>query len=147
MGEDHHRRVALARLGQPQRHPVGVHEPHCAHRLSQAQAGGPASSSVRSPSARLPGTAGRWSSGNLDEPENQPACWTGTDDEYFNLYRVASRLLKERFPSLKIGGPAIGGTGQVKNGKFEPSGFLTRFLQLCQQEHLPLDFFSWHCYT
>jgi xylan 1,4-beta-xylosidase len=82
-----------------------------------------------------------------NEPENQPACWTGTDDEYFNLYRVTSRVIKERFPALKVGGPALGGTGQIKNGKFEPSTFLTRFLKLCQQETLPLDFFSWHCYT
>jgi len=82
-----------------------------------------------------------------NEPENQPACWTGTDDQYFDLYRETSRRIRSEFPSLRIGGPAVGNSGELRGGKFEPSKFVTRFLQRCRLEQLPLDFFSWHAYT
>jgi hypothetical protein len=73
--------------------------------------------------------------------------WTGDDEQFFTLYRAASRAIKEKFPQLKVGGPAIGGTGSFTNGEFQESPFLKKFLDLCQRESLPLDFFSWHCYT
>jgi hypothetical protein len=82
-----------------------------------------------------------------NEPDNRPACWTGTDDEYFRLYRVASRAIKARFPHLKVGGPAVGNTGELKDGRLTPAPFVKEFLERCRKERLPLDFFSWHCYT
>ena len=39
-----------------------------------------------------------------NEPDNPGRMWTGTDEEYFELYYVASNHLKKRFPHLKIGG-------------------------------------------
>jgi hypothetical protein len=48
---------------------------------------------------------------------------------------------------LKIGGPAVGASGRLKDGEFQPTAFVTNFLNLCRAESLPLDFFSWHCYT
>lgn len=82
-----------------------------------------------------------------NEPENRPVMWTGTDEQYFELYRVTARAIRQEFPQLKIGGPAVGYSGEFVNGKFRASAFVTNFLAMCRRESLPLDFFSWHCYT
>jgi xylan 1,4-beta-xylosidase len=82
-----------------------------------------------------------------NEPENRPAMWTGTDEEYFRLYRVAARSIKLRYPELKVGGPSVGASGGIVDGEFQPSAFVLAFLDRCRREKLPLDFFSWHCYT
>jgi xylan 1,4-beta-xylosidase len=82
-----------------------------------------------------------------NEPENRPAMWSGSDDDYFRLYRVAATAIKQRYPNLKVGGPAVGYSGHFVNGVFRPGAFVTNFLSYCRREALPLDFFSWHCYT
>lgn len=83
-----------------------------------------------------------------NEPDNRPSCWTGTNEEYFRLYAATARAIKKRFPDVKVGGPGLGNTGTLKpDGSLEPSPFLVSFLAFCRQEKLPLDFFSWHCYT
>lgn len=82
-----------------------------------------------------------------NEPENRPAMWTGSDEDFFRLYAVTVRKLKTAYPELRVGGPGLGYTGQEQSGAFEPSPFLVRFLEFCRQENLPLDFFSWHIYT
>lgn len=82
-----------------------------------------------------------------NEPENRPAMWTGTDEDYFRLYRATARAIKTRYPHLKVGGPAVGHSGDWKDGVFRPSAFVIRFLSFCREQSLPLDFFSWHGYT
>jgi len=82
-----------------------------------------------------------------NEPENRPAMWTGTDSDYFRLYQASTRAIKSRHPSLKVGGPAVGHSGDFVKGQFRPSAFVTNFLAFCRRESLPLNFFSWHCYT
>ena len=82
-----------------------------------------------------------------NEPENQPAMWTGTDDQYFQLYEVTAKAIKARWPDLKVGGPSLGYTGEFKDGKFKAGDFLLRFLRHCRDRQVPLDFFSWHRYT
>ena len=82
-----------------------------------------------------------------NEPENRPAMWTGSDEDYFRLYSVAARRIKREFPKLKIGGPSVGHSGAFVGDRFEPSAFVTNFLALCRRDELPIDFFSWHCYT
>lgn len=82
-----------------------------------------------------------------NEPDNRPNCWTGTDDDYLRLYTVAARALRKEFPTIKIGGPALGNPGSLANGRFTPTSFLKAFLARCKAERLPLDFLSWHCYT
>jgi xylan 1,4-beta-xylosidase len=82
-----------------------------------------------------------------NEPENRPAMWSGTDEDYFRLYRVTATAIRREFPDLKIGGPAVGASGRFMNGAFQPTDFVTNFLKLCRAESLPLDFFSWHSYT
>jgi xylan 1,4-beta-xylosidase len=82
-----------------------------------------------------------------NEPDNRPAMWSGSDEDYFRLYAAASQKLRREFPGIKIGGPGLGNTGAWKDGKLEPSPFLTGFIKFCSENSLPLDFFSWHCYT
>jgi xylan 1,4-beta-xylosidase len=82
-----------------------------------------------------------------NEPENRPAMWSGSDDDYFRLYRTAARAIRKEFPGLKVGGPSVGAPGNFVGDRFQPTAFVTHFLALCRRESLPLDFFSWHCYT
>ena len=79
-----------------------------------------------------------------DLRENQPAdcrpTWGGTAQEFFDLYRVVATLLKERFPEIKVGGPAT----------CTPNlDWVSRFLTDMTKDgkRVPLDFFSWHRYT
>lgn len=82
-----------------------------------------------------------------NEPENQPVMWTGTNEQFYELYAITAKALRKEFPKLKIGGPALGATGEMKDGKFTPNKFLAGFMQKCRDEQLPLDFFSWHTYA
>ena len=82
-----------------------------------------------------------------NEPENRPVMWTGTDAQFLELYRVTARALRAQFPAIQIGGPAFGYYGQFDGTELKPSPFCAAFLDLCRRESLPLDFFSWHCYT
>lgn len=82
-----------------------------------------------------------------NEPENRPACWTGSDEDYYRLYSTAAKAIKAKYPKLKVGGPAVGATGEIVEGRWQPTEFLQGFLKHCTQEKAPLDFFSWHTYT
>jgi xylan 1,4-beta-xylosidase len=82
-----------------------------------------------------------------NEPENRPVMWTGTDEQFLDLYATAAREIKKHDPQLLVGGPSFGASGSFAHGKFQPTEFVTKFLDRCQRESLPLDFFSWHCYT
>lgn len=82
-----------------------------------------------------------------NEPENRPACWTGTDAQFMDLYVATARAIKERFPNLQVGGPGIGYTGRLEGEQLKEAGFLEAFLAMCRDRKAPLDFLSWHCYT
>lgn len=82
-----------------------------------------------------------------NEPDNRPAMWTGNDDQYLALYAAAATAIKKQFPKLQVGGPAIGNSGSLEVETLDPPPFLIRFLDHCRRHSLPLDFFSWHCYT
>lgn len=82
-----------------------------------------------------------------NEPENRPLMWTGNDAQFLDLYATTAKALKDHDNSLKVGGPSFGYTGQFVAGKFQPSPFVTNFLGMCRNNSVPLDFFSWHCYT
>jgi len=82
-----------------------------------------------------------WNEPDLDPDDsgmpNNPRCWGGTVTNFFDFYEVAAKHLKGRFPSLRIGGPAI--CGREDWGE--------RFLRHCRDRNVPLDFFSWHVYA
>ena len=82
-----------------------------------------------------------------NEPENRPLMWSGTDDDYLRLYRTAATAIKKQFPALKVGGPALGASGSFIKGEFVPTDFAVGFLAMCRKDNVPLNFFSWHCYT
>ena len=82
-----------------------------------------------------------------NEPENRPVMWSGTDDDYLRLYRIAALAIKKQFPALKVGGPALGTSGSFVKGAFVPTDFAENFLAMCRKDEVPLNFFSWHCYT
>ena len=76
-----------------------------------------------------------------NEPDVRPQCWTGTDEQFFELYDIASRHLKACFPGLKIGGPAFCSSTNV--------ALLERFLEYMTRDPsspAPLDFLSYHHY-
>lgn len=86
-----------------------------------------------------------------NEPENPPM-WMGTQEEFFNLYKVSASHLRACFPSLKLGGFASCGFYAIDvpdcsefYRKFVP--WALNFLDFVAAEKLPLDFFSWHLYT
>jgi xylan 1,4-beta-xylosidase len=82
-----------------------------------------------------------------NEPENRPAMWSGTDDDYLRLYRTAAVAIKDEFPTVEVGGPSLGASGSFVQGEFVPTEFANRFLAMCRRDSVPLNFFSWHCYT
>src|SRR5262245_10791984 len=53
-----------------------------------------------------------------NEPENRPSMWSGSDQDYFRLYRIAARAIKKHNPQLKVGGPAVGYSGELRSGTF-----------------------------
>lgn len=88
-----------------------------------------------------------------NEPENPPM-WTGTREQYFELYRVTANYLKEQFPHIKVGGYASCGFYAVNRPNMNDfyKSFLTwydEFLAFVTtpETAAPLDFYSWHLYS
>ena len=91
-----------------------------------------------------------------NEPENHvdPALnemWTGTAEQYYELYDVSAKRLKALFPEIKVGGYASCGFYALRNpGDPRSDYFLTffdGFLDYIRAHGSPLDFFSWHSYA
>lgn len=88
-----------------------------------------------------------------NEPENPPM-WTGTREQYYELYRVAAKHLKAEFPEIKVGGYGSCGLYAVNREGLSEffKGFVpyfTDFLKFVTSPatSAPLDFFTWHVYT
>lgn len=80
-----------------------------------------------------------WNEADGKEGDDQPN-WSGTPQEYYELYAVTAKHLKSRFPKLKIGGPAL---SWLKNTEWL-DGFLAYLTK--DGDKVPMDFFSWHMY-
>ncbi|MBR3223570.1 MAG: hypothetical protein IKF72_15225 [Kiritimatiellae bacterium] len=87
----------------------------------------------------------------MDPIDNQQ--WRGTFPQFCELYAVASRHLKAKFPHLKIGG--YGSCGyrllstppeQRDTNMYHRVQCIYDFLNFAKKEKLPLDFFSYHSY-
>ncbi len=59
----------------------------------------------------------------------------GTQQDYFNLYAVTARAIKDVSPDYKVGGPATAGCLWVLD-----------FIRFCATNHAPVDFISTHDY-
>lgn len=92
-----------------------------------------------------------------NEPENPGSghngkCqWQGTREEFYELYKIASKHLKSRFPNIKIGGYGSCGfyelTKEVPESHKEFISFFVEFLKMAKAEDCPVDFFTWHIYS
>jgi xylan 1,4-beta-xylosidase len=76
----------------------------------------------------------RWFFEVWNEP-NMDSFWTGTQADYFKLYRYAANAIKEVDEELRVGGPAT-----AHNGWIEP------FLDFCADHNVAVDFVSTHNY-
>ncbi|KQV54702.1 MULTISPECIES: cellulase family glycosylhydrolase [unclassified Caulobacter] len=70
-----------------------------------------------------------------NEPNLQDWFWSGTQEEYFALYKATAKAVKDVDPLIKVGGPA---TSAVQ--------WLPQFLGYCAQNNAPVDFVSTHIY-
>ena len=70
-----------------------------------------------------------WNEPNLKE------FWTGTQRDYFRLYRYTAEAIKRISPSFKVGGPATA-----------KSAWIEDFVGFCERNNVPADFVSTHYY-
>ncbi len=67
-----------------------------------------------------------------------PQCWTGTQEQFLDLYEAAATVIKREHPDVKIGGLAFA----------NPCGeMVDKFLDRCAEKNVPIDFLSWHAYV
>ncbi len=79
-----------------------------------------------------------WNEPDLDADDaKNKRTWGGTKAQFFEMYEVVAKYLKEKFPHLKIGGPALAGD----------FGWADDFFAYMKERNVPIDFFSWHCYN
>ena len=62
--------------------------------------------------------------------------WTGTQQDYFDLYKAAAVAIKSVDPAIKVGGPATSGGKWIKE-----------FTTYCSTSNSPLDFIATHAYA
>ena len=92
-----------------------------------------------------------------NEPDNPgteygSCMWSGTKEDFYDLYKTASIYLKSKFPNIKIGGYGSCGFYAVTRDNVSDAfksfvPYFTDFLEMVKKENCPLDFFSWHIYT
>lgn len=79
-----------------------------------------------------------WNEPDLDPDDcANKRTWGGTEAVFFDFYAVAAKHLKQCFPHLRIGGPALAYN----------IGWAERFLAAMRERDVEIDFFSWHIYT
>ncbi|HUK81700.1 MAG TPA: glycoside hydrolase [Verrucomicrobiae bacterium] len=70
-----------------------------------------------------------WNEPNLD------GFWTGTKQQYFDLYAATARAIRSVSADYKVGGPATAGFAWVPE-----------FIRFCQTNQVPVDFIATHTY-
>jgi hypothetical protein len=75
--------------------------------------------------------------GVWNEPDGV-SFWSGTLDQYLDLYEVTANAVKSVDPSLKVGGP--------ETAAWNPA-WVSALVQRVAARGLPLDFVSWHYYS
>ncbi|MCH5333901.1 MAG: hypothetical protein J1D89_08075 [Agathobacter sp.] len=71
-----------------------------------------------------------------NEPDLQHPFFKGTQEDYFALYDVTARTIKNVCPALRVGGPATSG-----------SHWISDFVRHCRKSDIPVDFISSHQYV
>lgn len=62
--------------------------------------------------------------------------WSGSKEEYFRLYEITAKAIKQVQPDLQVGGPATSGSKWIQS-----------FLAYCTEHQVPVDFISTHQYA
>ncbi len=70
-----------------------------------------------------------------NEPNLHNGFWTGTQAEYFKLYKYTAEAIKSVNQDYRVGGPATAGAAWVP-----------QMIDFCYKNHVPLDFISTHTY-
>lgn len=70
-----------------------------------------------------------------NEPNLSPGFWTGTQEEYFKLYRYSVNAIKSINKDYRVGGPATAG-----------AAWEVELINFCRDNNLPLNFISTHSY-
>jgi len=71
-----------------------------------------------------------------NEPDLPVIFFNGTQEEYFKLYEVTVRAIKDVDSKIIVGGPSTSG-----------SKWLREFIACCEENRIPLDFVSTHQYS
>jgi xylan 1,4-beta-xylosidase len=71
-----------------------------------------------------------------NEPNLHNSFFTGSMQDYFELYRNTAESVRTVCPKCRVGGPATAG-----------NGWLTEWLQFVHDNHVPADFLSTHTYA
>ena len=71
-----------------------------------------------------------------NEPDLKVAFFAGTQMDYFRLYALTVRAIKEVNPRLIVGGPSTSGSRWVAD-----------FVKYCRENNVPVDFVSTHQYA
>ena len=66
-----------------------------------------------------------------------PMCWTGTPEQFIELYAAAAPIIKRDHPEVKVGGCAFA---------MPLEALAESWLAAVKERGLPMDFFSWHLY-
>ncbi|OQP63716.1 glycoside hydrolase [Niastella populi] len=70
-----------------------------------------------------------------NEPNLSPGFWTGTQQDYFKLYKYTAGAVKIVNPEYRVGGPGTAGAA------WEPE-----MIGFCHKNNVPIDFISTHAY-
>lgn len=70
-----------------------------------------------------------------NEPNLTPGFWTGTQADYFKLYKYSVQAIKSVNTDYKVGGPGTAG-----------AAWETEMIDFCVKNNLPIDFISTHSY-
>jgi hypothetical protein len=75
-----------------------------------------------------------------NEPDLGKIFWSGTPEQYYDLYARMARAVRQADSQALVGGPAIAAPN-------DPSPYREAFMDFVARKHVPLDFYSWHWYA
>lgn len=76
-----------------------------------------------------------WNEPNLGDKESLLGFWSGSQEDYFHLYRVTAQAVKALDASLRVGGPATSN-----------NAWIPEMVRFCKTSGTPIDFISTHHY-
>ena len=79
-----------------------------------------------------------WNEPEVTNPDGGHLMWAGNLKQFNDFYCEVAKIIKKRFPNIKIGGPAHTSAYSKKLGY--------EFLKRASEAGAPVDFYSWHYY-